>query len=122
MRRVVGALALAFSILLVAEAPASALKPFRFQQPPNEDLVVEGICDFPVLLHDVVTKVVITDFFDREGNLVREFFFTAEELGSTEGLMWFTNGLFVWRFDFATETWSLQSHSGTIEEACPLIA
>lgn len=60
-------------IILMQSAPAAhALKPDRFQPGPNPDLIVEDVCEFPVLLHDVVNQLVITDFFDRDGNLVRE--------------------------------------------------
>jgi hypothetical protein len=60
-------------IIVGLSAPAAhALKPDRFQPGPNPDLVIEDVCAFPVLLHDVVNKLVITDFFDRNGNLVRE--------------------------------------------------
>jgi hypothetical protein len=168
MRRLVGVFVLAVSVLLATAAPASALKPFRFQPGPNPDILLEGVCDFPVLGHDVVNKLVVTDFFDQEGNLVRETgtgqiveqvtnletgksivrnisgpgTFTFDETGATllatgnwlfgflpgeiagtdDGLLWFTSGLFVWRFDFASETWTLLSHVGTITEGCPLLA
>jgi hypothetical protein len=48
------------------------VSPDRFQPGPNPDLLVEDVCDFPVLLHDVVNKLVITDFFDRDGKRARE--------------------------------------------------
>jgi hypothetical protein len=53
-------------------APASALRPDRFQPGPAPDVVVDDVCDFPVLFHDVVNQLVITDFFDRDGNLTME--------------------------------------------------
>jgi hypothetical protein len=58
--------------LVVSAVPASALRPDRFEPGPNPDTVVEGICDFPVLLHDVTNQLVITDFYDQNGDLVRE--------------------------------------------------
>jgi len=61
-------------VLLVTllAAPASALRPDRFKPGPNPDLIVADICDFPVLLHDVVNNIVVTDFLDHDGNVVRE--------------------------------------------------
>lgn len=70
---------LAASIVLLgvfsgfSASPAQAVMPERFEPGPNPDVTVEGVCDFPVLLHDVVNNLVVTDFFDSEGNLVREF-------------------------------------------------
>jgi hypothetical protein len=72
MKRLVGSLALAGIIITLVAAPANALMPERFQPGPNPDFTVEGVCDFPVLLHDVVNKIVVTDFFDQDGNLTRE--------------------------------------------------
>ena len=72
MRRLVASLALIGIIVTLSPAPATALRPDRFKPGPNPDLTVEGVCDFPVVLHDVVNKLVITDFFDQDGNLVRE--------------------------------------------------
>jgi hypothetical protein len=72
MKRSLASLAIVGVILTLSASPAQALKPDRFQPGPNPDLVVEDVCEFPVLLHDVVNQLVITDFFDREGNLVRE--------------------------------------------------
>ena len=74
MKRLLGSIALAGIIITLASAPASALMPERFQPGPNPDFTVEGVCDFPVLLHDVVNQGVITDFFDQDGNLTREQF------------------------------------------------
>lgn len=168
MRRSIGVLLMAVSLALALAAPASALKPFRFQPGPNPDIRLEGVCDFPVLGQDVVNKLVITDFFDQDGNLVREtghgrivervtnletgksivknisgpgtftfdesgatlvatgnwlFGFRPGEIaGTTEGLLWFTSGRFVWRLNFADETWTLLSHTGTIQDICPLLA
>ena len=34
--------------------------------------MIEDVCEFDVLLHDVVSELVITDFFDREGNCGEE--------------------------------------------------
>jgi hypothetical protein len=59
-------------IVLSFAAPASALRPDRFQPGPAPDLVIDDVCDFPVLFHDVVNQLVITDFFDRQGNITRE--------------------------------------------------
>ncbi len=72
MRRLFGSLALAGIILTLLAAPVQALKPDRFKPGLAPDVTVEGVCDFPVLLHDVVNELVITDFFDKAGNLVRE--------------------------------------------------
>jgi hypothetical protein len=71
MRRVIAGVGLIGIILMIA-APASALRPDRFQPGPNPDLTVEGICDFTVFLHDVVNEEVFTDFFDQDGNFTRE--------------------------------------------------
>jgi hypothetical protein len=71
MRRALVCLALIGTILLSA-APANALRPDRFQPGPNPDLVVEDVCDFPVLLHDVANNLVVTDFFDQDGNITME--------------------------------------------------
>src|SRR5687767_2882605 len=65
MKRVAPTLVLAVSLLLVSAVPASAVKPLRQLLPPNEDFVVEGVCDFPVLLHDVRGKVSLKTFFDQ---------------------------------------------------------
>jgi len=72
MKRLIGSLALAGFIISLAAAPANALRPDRFKPGPNPDLTVEGVCDFPVALHDVVNEIVVTDFFDQDGNLTRE--------------------------------------------------
>jgi hypothetical protein len=72
MKRLVGSIALAGIIITLAAAPANALMPERFQPGPNPDLVITEVCQFPVLLHDVVNKIVVTDFFDQDGNLTRE--------------------------------------------------
>ena len=72
MKRWLASLAIVGVILTLSAPPAQALKPDRFQPGPNPDLIVEDVCEFPVLLHDVVNQLVITDFFDRDGNLVRE--------------------------------------------------
>jgi hypothetical protein len=68
----IGLLALVVLMVTLLAAPASALRPDRFKPGPNPDLTLAGICDFPVLVHDVVNNIVVTDFFDREGNLIRE--------------------------------------------------
>ena len=72
MRRSFAVVALTVLVLALSAPAAQALRPDRFQPGPAPDFVVEGVCEFDVLLHDVVNKVVITDFFDRDGNLVRE--------------------------------------------------
>jgi hypothetical protein len=59
-------------LMTVIAAPASALKPDRFVPGPNPDLRVDGICSFPVMFHDAVNTLHVTDFFDQDGNLVRE--------------------------------------------------
>lgn len=71
MRRAIACVGLIGIILMIA-APANALRPDRFQPGPNPDFTVEDVCDFSVLLHDVVNQLVITDFFDQDGNLRRE--------------------------------------------------
>jgi hypothetical protein len=70
MRRVMACLAL-IGIMVLSAAPANAVKPDRFQPGPNPDFVVEDVCPFPVLLHDVVNTLVVKDFFDQDGNLVK---------------------------------------------------
>ena len=72
MRRIGSALVLVLIVLALSAPAAQALRPDRFQPGPNPDLTIEGVCDFDVDLHDVANQIVITDFFDREGNLVRE--------------------------------------------------
>ena len=72
MKRLLASFTIVGIIFLQSAPAAQALKPDRFQPGPNPDLVVEDVCEFPVLLHDVVNQLVITDFFDRDGNLVRE--------------------------------------------------
>jgi hypothetical protein len=72
MKRLVASFALVGIIVTLSAAPASAVKPFRSQPGPNPDLTVEGVCDFPVLLHDVVNQVAVTDFFDQDGNITKE--------------------------------------------------
>ena len=72
MRRVATCLALMIGAIIAMATPASAIQPVRFQPGPAPDLTLEGVCDFPVLLHDAINTVTITDFYDQEGNLVRE--------------------------------------------------
>ena len=60
-----------FAIVVAFSYPAHALKPARSEPGLAPDLVLEGICPFPVLLHDVVNTFHITDYFDRDGNLLR---------------------------------------------------
>jgi len=71
MRRVICSLAVVGIFVTVLAAPANAVKPVRFQPGPNPDLVIEDVCPFPVLLHDVVNTLVIQDFVDQGGNLVK---------------------------------------------------
>lgn len=70
MRRVMCSLAVVGIFVTLLAAPAKAVKPDRFQPGPNPDLVIEDVCPFPVLLHDVVNTIVIQDFVDQDGNLV----------------------------------------------------
>ncbi len=72
MKRSLISLALTCILLTVLAAPALAAKPDRFAPGPAPDITVEGVCDFPVLFHDVVNELVVTDFYDKDGNLVRE--------------------------------------------------
>ena len=72
MKRLFASFAIVGVVLTLSAPAAYALKPDRFQPGPNPDLVLEDICEFPVLLHDVVNQSVFTSFFDRDGNLVRE--------------------------------------------------
>jgi hypothetical protein len=159
------------AMLAVLASPAVAMKPDRFRPGLAPDLVVEGVCDFPVLLHDVQNKLVITDFFDKDGNLVREsgtgkifeevsrldangeavttlfknisgpgtftfddegftlvargpwvFFFQPGEVSNLpDGLIWFTTGRWVWRFEDATEMWTLVSARGGHSDVCALL-
>src|SRR5262245_18672943 len=71
MRRLFGCLTV-IGFMVLSASPANALKPDRFQPGPNPDFLVEGECDFPVLLRDVMNQVAVTDFFDRNGNLTKE--------------------------------------------------
>jgi hypothetical protein len=170
MKRLVASFALVGIIVTLSAAPANALRPDRFQPGPNPDLVVEDVCDFPVLLHDVVNEVVVTDFFDQDGNVTMEtatgrlvvqvtrlddqgdpvksitrsipgpgvstfeetgdtlvatgpwlfFFLPGEVTGFPDGILWFTNGRFVWRFEDSGVT--LVSHTGTFQDVCSLLA
>lgn len=72
MKRLSALVALLGVFVVLSAAPVQAVMPERFETGPNPDFTVEGVCDFPVLLHDVVNQIVVTDFFDQEGNLVRE--------------------------------------------------
>ena len=72
MKRLLASFAIVGMIFMQSAPAAQALKPDRFQPGPNPDLVVEDVCEFPVLLHDVVNRLVIKDFFDRDGKIVRE--------------------------------------------------
>jgi hypothetical protein len=72
MKRLLASFAIVGIVLTLPAPAAYALKPDRVQPGPNPDLVIDDICEFPVLLHDVVNQLVITSFFDRSGNLVRE--------------------------------------------------
>ena len=71
MRRIAAAI-LGLAMAVAVASPAHAVKPFRFEPGPNPDLVIRTICPFPVRFHDVVNELHVTDFFDRDGNLVRE--------------------------------------------------
>ena len=71
MRRIGSALVLVLIVLALSAPAAQALRPDRFHLGLAPDLVIEDVCEFDVLLHDVVNQTVITDFFDRNGNLVR---------------------------------------------------
>jgi hypothetical protein len=169
VRRSVALVTMLVTVVLAA-APASALMPERFQPGPNPDFIVEGICDFPVFLHDVVNRVVITDFFDQEGNLTREqgtgliieevsrldaqgnpvetitrnisgpgvqtfdesgstltgrgpwllFFFPGEVSGFPDGLIWFTTGRFVLRFEDTGEITFLEEPRH--QDVCELLS
>jgi hypothetical protein len=70
MKRAIACVGL-ISITLMIAPPANALPPDRFRPGPNPDFTVEAVCDFPVLLHDVENQLVITDFVDQDGNLVK---------------------------------------------------
>lgn len=72
MKRLLASMSIVGIILTLSAPSAQALKPDRFQPGPNPDFIVEDVCEFPVLLHDVVNKLVIKTFFDRDGNVVRE--------------------------------------------------
>jgi hypothetical protein len=72
MRRLLAASALALIVLALSAPTAQALRPDRFSPGPAPDFVVEGVCDFDVLLHDVVNQITVTTFFDRHGNPIRE--------------------------------------------------
>jgi hypothetical protein len=71
MRRVICSLAVIGIFVTVFAVPANAVKPDRFQPGPAPDLEIVGVCPFPVLLHDVVNTIVIKDFLDQDGNLVK---------------------------------------------------
>lgn len=170
VRRLVAFIALVGVIFVPSAAPAQALMPERFKPGLNPDFTVEGVCDFPVLLHDVVNNGVVTDFFDQEGNLLRESVsgllveqmtrldsqgnpvrsitrnisgpgtFTFDEDGTTlvatgpwlfpflpgdlagqsDGIIWLTEGRFVWRLEDAGAT--LISQTGTYQDVCALLA
>jgi hypothetical protein len=170
VRRLVVFIAVVGVIFVPSAVPAQALMPERSKPGPNPDFTVEGVCDFPVLLHDVANNGVVTDFFDQEGNLLREsvsgllvvqmtrldsqgnpvrsitrdisgpgtftfdedgttlvatgpwlvFFLPGELAGQSDGILWLTEGRFVWRFEDAGAT--LISQTGTYQDVCALLA
>ena len=72
MRRLLASVALIAIVLPLTAPAAQAVKPDRFTPGLAPDLVIEGVCEFDVLIHDVVNQIVITTHFDQEGNVVRE--------------------------------------------------
>lgn len=72
MKRTLVAAAISAPLILGTMLPALAAKPFREHLPPNNDLVIEGVCEFDVLLHDVRNELVVTTFFDRDGNVTKQ--------------------------------------------------
>jgi hypothetical protein len=165
----VALLALIGGVIVVA-APATGVPPDRFQPGPAPDLVIEDVCAFPVLLHDVVNTFVIQDFFDQDGNIVKEmgtghileevsrldaqgdpvetitrnisgpgvetfdedgstltgrgpwllFFLPGEVTGFPDGLIWFTTGQFVLRFEDTGEITFLKEPRH--QDVCELLA
>ena len=70
MRR--GLLALSTVLIAFAVAPvATANKPMREVHPVQEDMVIAGQCDFPVLAH-IDGGEIVTDFTDKAGNVVKQ--------------------------------------------------
>jgi hypothetical protein len=72
VKRLFAAAAMAVLVLALSAPSAQALRPDRLRPGPAPDLVIEGVCDFDVLLHDAVNNILVRDYFDRDGNLVRE--------------------------------------------------
>ena len=72
MKRIVVLVSLLALMLLGSMPPSLAVKPDRELLPPNDDLVIDGVCGFPVLLHDVRSKITVNTFFDREGNVTKQ--------------------------------------------------
>jgi hypothetical protein len=70
MRR--GLLALSTVLIALAVAPlATAIKPTREVNPVQDDMVIAGQCDFPVLAH-IDGGEIVTNFTDKAGNLVKQ--------------------------------------------------
>ncbi len=58
-------------LAVLMASPAEALTKERSGAPLNENLLLEGACDFPVLTSDVHGSGTQTLVFDKEGNLLR---------------------------------------------------
>ena len=70
MRR--GLLLVSTVLVVLALAPAaSAAKPIREISPGQDDTVIAGQCDFPVLAH-VEGREIITTFTDKDGNPIKQ--------------------------------------------------
>ena len=72
MKRLVVLVSLFALLVLGSMPPALAVKPDREVLPPNDDLLIDGVCGFPVLLHDVRSKIHVTTFFDQERNVTKQ--------------------------------------------------
>ena len=72
MRRLIP-LILALGALAAFVPPTAAAKPDR-NASPIDGFVIEGLCEFDVQLDILVDRFHATDFYDRDGNLVRTIY------------------------------------------------
>ena len=72
MKRIFVLVSMSALLLLGTMSPSLAVTPDREHLPLNDDLVIDGVCGFPVLLHEVRSNITVTTFFDQEGNVTKQ--------------------------------------------------
>ena len=71
MRRAFATIAITLLAIALSAPAAQALKPDIYRPGPAPDHDVAGPCAFVVRGHDVVNNVLVRDYYDADGNLVR---------------------------------------------------